>query len=58
MSNPNEIYVVYRLNKGYFYGPGAPAKLVGKAINWGVGVYPYLAEETTEEKVKNEKATV
>lgn len=42
-------FVVYRQNKGYFYGPGAGSELAGKAIRWGAPK-PHVAPETTEEK--------
>ena len=47
--DPNNLYVIYRQNKGYFYGPGAGAKLIGKAINWGANTPNYLALENSSE---------
>ena len=48
-SNPEKPFVVYRMNKGYYYGPGAGAKLEGKRINWGSSNPHFVVPE--EDKV-------
>jgi hypothetical protein len=37
---PEPLWYEYRPNKGYFYGPGAPAHLRGKPVVFGEPLTP------------------